>query len=215
MPHHEPLLKAQLSELRPTQMTVGHAEVVTKRAQWARLKPRERERQLAAHWFPAVKGPKRRYYIVDHHHLGLALQEEGVDAVWLMQLADLSELDGEVFWRTMEFHRWAHPFDHKGRRRGYDAIPASIDALRDDPYRSLAGCVRSAGGYAKDTHPYAEFLWADFFRPLIDMAEIQPSRRGQLAPGVVARALALAGGEPARYLPGWAGPSAVAGGGPR
>jgi hypothetical protein len=210
MTHHEPLLKASLSDLRPTQMTVGRAEVVTKRALWASMKPRERERQLAAHWFPAVKGPKQRYYIVDHHHLGLALQQEGVATVWVMQLADLSELGGEVFWRMMEFHRWAHPFDHKGKRRGYDAIPSSIDGLRDDPYRSLAGSVRTAGGYAKDTHPYAEFLWADFFRPLVSVAEIQPTRRGHLEPGIVARAVTLAGGEAARYLPGWAGPIADA-----
>ena len=112
---------------------------------------------------------------------------------------------GEVFWRMMEFHRWAHPFDHKGKRRGYDAIPESIDGLRDDPYRSLAGCVRNAGGYAKDTQPYAEFLWADFFRSRIELAEIQPSRKGHLVPDVVARSVAMASGEAARYLPGWAG----------
>jgi len=158
MGYHEPLLKAELDDLRPTQITVGHAEVVIKRAQWAAMKTKERERQLAAHCFPAVKGPKGRFYIVDHHHLGLALREEGLDTVWVMQLADLSEVEGEVFWRMMEFHRWAHPFDHKGKRRGYEAIPESIDGLRDDPYRSLAGCVRNAGGYAKDTQPYAEFL---------------------------------------------------------
>ena len=205
MAYHEPLLKARLAELRPTQITVGHAEVVIKRAQWAAMKPKERMRQLAAHCFPAVKGPKGRFYIVDHHHLGLALREEGIDTVWLMQLADLSEVEGDVFWRMMEFHRWAHPFDHKGKRRGYDAIPESIDGLRDDPYRSLAGCVRSAGGYAKDTQPYAEFLWADFFRSRIELAEIQPSRKGHLVPDVVARSVAMASGEAARYLPGWAG----------
>jgi len=207
MTHHEPLIQARLSKLRPTQITVGRVEVATKRAQWAGLKGKERDRQLAAHWFPAVKGPDECHYIVDHHHLGLALQEEAVHTVWLMQLADLSELERDVFWRMMEFHRWVHPFDHKGRRRGYDAIPVSIDGLRDDPYRSLAGRVRDAGGYAKDTEPYAEFLWADFFRPRIDAAEIRSSAKGNLAPDLVARAVALATGAAARYLPGWTGAS--------
>ncbi|MBV9891776.1 MAG: chromosome partitioning protein ParB [Rhizobacter sp.] len=206
MSYREPLLKVDLADLRPTQITVGYAEVVIKRAQWAAMKTKERERQLAAHCFPAVKGPQDRFYIVDHHHLGQALREEGLKRVWVMQLADLSQVEGELFWRTMEFHRWTHPFDHKGKRRGYDAIPASIDDLRDDPYRSLAGCVRGAGGYAKDTQPYAEFLWADFFRSRIEVSELQPSREGHLVPEVVHEAVAMATGQAARYLPGWSGP---------
>ena len=28
--------------------------------------------------------------------------------------------------------------------------------------------MRIAGGYAKDTAPFSEFLWADFFRPRVD-----------------------------------------------
>ena len=79
--------------------------------------------------------------------------------------------------------------------------------MRDDPYRSLAGCVRNAGGYAKDTQPYAEFLWADFFRSRIAVAEIQASRKGHLVPEVVTRAVEIASDDAARYLPGWAGPA--------
>ena len=36
--------------------------------------------------------------------------------------------------------------------------------LVDDPFRSLAGELRRVGGYAKDTTPFSEFLWADFLR---------------------------------------------------
>jgi hypothetical protein len=43
-------------------------------------------------------------------------------------------------------------------------IPKSIKGLDDDPFRSLAGELRSAGGFAKDTTPFSEFLWADFLR---------------------------------------------------
>ena len=43
-------------------------------------------------------------------------------------------------------------------------IPKSIDALIDDPFRSLAGGLRRVGGFAKDTTPFSEFLWADFLR---------------------------------------------------
>jgi hypothetical protein len=207
MPSHEPLIECALSALRPTQMTVGMAEVAAKRFHWSTLKRAARARLLAAHWFPAIKGPKDRYYIVDHHHLAVALGEERVKRVWVMQLADLSSVSGAPFWQTMEFHRWSHPYDRNGKRSDYGEMPSSIDGLRDDPYRSLAGSVRNAGGYAKDTEPYAEFLWAEFFRARIDRRALRHSADGTLTAAVVSRAAAMAHGDAARYLPGWSGTS--------
>ena len=126
-----------------------------------------------------------------------------------MQLGDLSGVDGMPFWQTMEFHRWSHPYDRNGKRCDYGDIPASIDDLRDDPYRSLAGSVRNAGGFAKDAVPYAEFLWAEFYRSRIDKRELKHSAEGELASSMLLRAVALAHGDAARYLPGWSGPSAT------
>lgn len=204
------LIPVDLDDLRPTQITVGGAEVATKRAQWTQLKRKERERTLEAHWFPAVRGPGGHHFIVDHHHLGRALHEESVRRVWVMQLDDLSDVKGEQFWRLMEFHRWAHPFDEKGRRRAFAAIPQSVSKLRDDPYRSLAGFVRKAGGYAKDAAPYAEFLWADHFRPLVPVKKLQPSATEVLPQASIDEAVALARLPAARCLPGWTGVTAPA-----
>jgi len=198
------LIRVPLLELRPTQLTVGLAEVRLKREHWAQLKPKERKKLLDSHWFPAVRGPGGKHYIVDHHHLGLALHEEGVTEVWVTSLADLSELQGETFWRVMEFHRWAHPFDQRGERRDYSRIPDQVSELRDDPYRSLAGFVREAGGYAKDEEPYTEFLWADYFRARIPVRNL--AGKGEpLAAAALARAVELARSPEARYLPGWHG----------
>ncbi len=205
--HQQHLVRVALADLHPTQITVGAAEVAVKRQQWAGLKRKARKHALAAHWFPAVKGPDGRYFIVDHHHLGLALHEEDVDTVWVMQLDDLSTVRGEAFWRVMEFHRWAHPYNEKGQRQGYDAIPSQVQKLRDDPYRSLAGFVREAGGYAKDAAPFAEFLWADFFRPLIPRKRLEKSVGQALPVEALQQAVALARGPAARYLPGWTGVS--------
>lgn len=204
------LIPVDLDDLRPTQITVGGAEVATKRAQWTQLKRKERERTLEAHWFPAVRGPGGHHFIVDHHHLGRALHEESVRRVWVMQLDDLSDVRGEQFWRLMEFHRWAHPFDEKGRRRAFAVIPQSVSKLRDDPYRSLAGFVRKAGGYAKDAAPYAEFLWADHFRPLVPVKKLQPSATEVLPQASIDKAVALARLPAARCLPGWTGVTATA-----
>ncbi len=203
------LVQVPLDTLHPTQMTVGASEVAAKRAQWDHLKPKERKRTLASHWFPAVRGPGGRFYIVDHHHLGQALVQEAVPEVWVMQLADFSETDLGMFWRLLEFHHWAHPYDERGKRCDWDAMPGHLGELRDDPYRSLAGAVRKAGGYAKDAAPFVEFLWADFFRTRFARKALRAGKDDCTLPAqALHEALGLAHGAEARYLPGWAGATA-------
>jgi hypothetical protein len=199
-PTHHHFVEAGLLDLRPTQMTAGFAEVALKRREWVGLSKKERKQLLQSHWFPSVLGPRGRSYIVDHHHLGLALHEEGVARVKLMVLEDLSYLAPTVFWRVMEQRNWVHPFDATGKRQPYGELPASITELKDDPYRSLAGMLRTAGGFAKDTSPFAEFLWADYLRPHITGAQIRKSIAVALR-----EAQGLAKSPLARYLPGWSG----------
>ena len=197
---HPHFVEADLLALRPTQMTAGFAEVALKRRDWAGLSKKDRKRLLESHWFPAVLGPRGRNFIVDHHHLGLALHEEGVERVKLMVLDDLSYLAPTIFWRVMEQRAWVHPFDDKGARRAYVDIPTCLTELRDDPYRSLAGMLRTAGGYAKDASPFAEFLWADYLRPHVTRAQIRKDLALALR-----EAQGLAKSPLARYLPGWSG----------
>jgi hypothetical protein len=132
--------------------------------------------------------------------LGLALIEEGVRKVWVSLQDDLSWLSVPVFWRTMEFRAWAHPFDENGRRRDFSDIPARLTQLRDDPYRTLANRVQEAGGFAKSVLPFAEFPWADFLRTRIGLAA---ARRG--SPLALRTGVRLARSAAARYLPGWSG----------
>jgi hypothetical protein len=74
--------------------------------------------------------------------------------------------------------------------------------LLDDPYCSLAGELRRLGGFAKDTTPYSEFLWADFLRRRIKQRLVETDFARALE-----TALKLAKGKEAEYLPGWCGPS--------
>ncbi len=202
MPRARPqLISARLEKLHPTQLTVGLAEVADKRQEWKKLKRKERAAALDNHWFPSVLGPEGVYYIVDHHHFGLALIEEEVKKASLLVLKDLSFVDTVTFWNVMNFNQWAHPYDGRGVRRTFEAIPKSIADLQDDPYRSLAGRLRRAGGYAKDATPYSEFLWADFFRSRIASDQIN-----DLSPKLQTKAMNLARSQEARYLPGWVGP---------
>jgi hypothetical protein len=193
------LLSISPGKLRPTQVTVGKAEVAAKREEWRELTKKKRKELLAAHWFPGVIGPDSEVYIVDHHHLGLALFEEQVKNVPVIVQRDFSWLEPDVFWRTMEFNRWAHPYDRQGNRVDYKAIPTRLTGMTDDPYRTLAARVRMAGGYSKDATPYAEFLWADFYRRRPRFSVSGASAK------LLQRALLLAHSHEAAYLPGWSG----------
>ena len=200
MSTHQHLIEVDVASLRPTQVTVGIAEVARKRAEWHELGRKDRAKRLKQQWFPSVLGPKGRYYITDHHHLGLALLEEGIESAWVTVQRDYSWLEVDRFWRVMDFHQLTHPYDEKGNRLDFSAIPKDITQLRNDSYRSLAGFVREAGGYSKDTAPFSEFLWADFFRPQISVDLINKSPKQ-----AVEQAIGLARSSEARYLPGWTG----------
>jgi hypothetical protein len=199
----EPLLMTvAITDLRPTQITVGMREVTSKRKHWREIGVRKGKKFLRQHVIPVVVGPKRQHYVVDHHHLARALHEEGVSEVAVTTIANLSKLDGDVFWVVMDNHSWLHPFDDKGRRCPYGEIPKSITHMVDDPFRSLAGELRRAGGYAKDTTPFSEFLWADFLRRRLKRKTVE--RDFERA---VEKALELSKSLDADYLPGWCGPA--------
>lgn len=197
----EPILHpVAIEDLRPTQITVGMLEVHRKREQW-RDRPRDAAGDfLGAHMIPAVIGYDGKPWIVDHHHLVLALHLEGVEKVMISVLARLDHLAKRRFLTFMDAHNWLHSYDEDGRRRDWQDLPRHIGKLTDDPYRSLAGEVRRAGGYAKSPMPYAEFLWADFLRDRIRRKLI-----GTRFARATDRGLELARSKAASHLPGWAG----------
>jgi hypothetical protein len=197
----EPLLTpVPIADLRPTQITVGMREVDAKRKQWKAKAKGKAEEFLGKHLIPVILGPKDRHYVIDHHHLARALHEEGVSGVLITVVANLTKLDRDAFWFNLDNRGWTHPFDDQGRRRDYTDIPKSISELVDDPFRSLAGELRLAGGYAKDTTPFSEFLWADFLRRRIKRKAVEQDFDETLH-----EALSLAKSEEAGYLPGWVG----------
>jgi len=202
MQDREPLLfPVAIADLRPTQITVGYREVERKRQSWRERADRDGPEYLGRHMIPVVVGPKQRLWMIDNHHLALALHEEGVEKVLVRPIADLSGLKPAQFDTFMDNRNWLHPFDVDGHRRPLDELPKHVKKLTDDPYRSLAGELRRAGGYAKEDTPYSEFLWADFLRH-----RIKPKLVAHHFETAVQKALALANSSAARYLPGWAGP---------
>ena len=204
MTRHEVVLKpVALRDLRPTQVTLGMREVVEKRRQWKKLEG-DTEAFFSRHVLPTVLGPKKRHYLIDHHHLARAMLEEGVDEVMVSVEADLSALGDYSFWVFLDDRSWCHAYDGEGRRRDFDAIPKSLAKMKDDPYRSLAGELRRAGGFAKEVTPFSEFLWADFLRN-----RIKPDAVTRDFADALVRALTLAKSDEADYLPGWCGPDPI------
>jgi hypothetical protein len=188
-------------DLRPTQMTVGMREVKEKRKRF-REKGKKQGDMIGKHMIPVVRGPDKRYYVVDHHHLARALHDEGIEHILVTVIGDLTMVERDAFWSVMDNKRWVYPYDVKGERRSFKDLPKSIKDLKDDPYRSLAGELRRAGGFAKDTTPFSEFLWADFLRRRIERKIVEDHFSKALE-----KALALGRSHDAIYLPGWCGPA--------
>jgi len=191
--------RVPLADLRPTQMAVGMRAVEAKRRKIERRAEsmRKLRRYLEKRPVPAVLGPDDDFYIIDHHHLSLALWRSDVDNVLVRIVADLSDMPRATFLSAMASFGWLHPFDTQGRRISPARLPASLDKLRSDRYRDLAWSVRRAGGFVKTHVPFAEFAWANFFRERLSLSAV--ARDFELAHE---RAMRLARSPDARHLPG-------------
>jgi hypothetical protein len=116
-------------------------------------------------------------------------------------VVDLRTLSKDEFWVYLDNRSWVHPYDAAGKRKDFADIPKKISGLKDDPFRSVAGELRRMGGFAKDTTPFSEFLWADFMR-----RRLKPSMVEDDFEAAIEQAMKLAKSEQASYLPGWCGP---------
>lgn len=190
----------RITALHPTQITVGMHEVELKTVEvQAHLKKHDPAQWLGLHQVPGVIGPKGVFYLIDHHHLCLSLLRCGQDQVMTRIEADLSHIDEGRFWNFLDARGWSHPCDETGRRRRFEKIPHKVIKLVDDRYRSLAGLVRNAGGYAKNDAPFSEFLWADYFRTVPGLNNW--SKWDELT----RIGVHYARHKNAKYLPGWCG----------
>lgn len=159
-----------MRDLRPTQGSVGMRAVAAKqqRIEVRKADPERLAAFLNRRVIPAVRGPAQQLYIVDHHHLSLALIRSGIERAFVTVLKDLSGCSGSTFWDHMAHEGFAYPYDEKGEPIPARALPSTMRALRADGYRDLAWSVREAGGYEKSWIKYSEFKWANFFRTSID-----------------------------------------------
>jgi hypothetical protein len=196
------LKKVPLEDLRPTQITVGFKEVEAKRKSWAKLDQADRKEAINEEFFPAVRGPGKKYFILDRHHAALALSHEKAECVQVGLVRDLSVLSTAAFWVFLDHYSWMHCYDSKGKRRRLDEVPKRFEDMEDDPYRSLAGDLRDRGGYSKVDLPFLEFLWANHLRQQVPQRLLEKDPKKALD-----KALKLACSKECSFMPGWCGKS--------
>lgn len=192
--------ESSLRKLHPTQLTVGLIVVKDKKTHLAALSPKDRNEFMREHAMPAVIGPGGRLYITDHHHLGRAALDAGLETAFFQIQDDLSGCSPGDFWKQMQKNHWVHPLDENGVRHYCTRIPDELGGLVDDVYRSIAGYVRDAGGYDKVPEAFAEFVWADFFRRAIPIELVRENFTE-----AVAQATPLAKSRYAKSMPGFNG----------
>jgi hypothetical protein len=191
-----------LDALRPTQGAVGMRAVAAKRRKVERRADCDKAitRYLEKRPIPAVRGPGNGYYIIDHHHLSMALHQSEVTEAFVRVVGDLSRLPRADFWRRMAARGCLHPFNQYGERIHPSALPSAISHLKRDTYRDLAWSIREAGGFVKSDLPYAEFRWAQFFR-----SRIPPTSVLRDFEHAHDRGMMLARSEAASHLSGFVG----------
>jgi hypothetical protein len=224
--------KLRVKDLSPTQFALGKAEVAVRTGRMRKKfnkDPANLHDYLRVRPVPVVVRAKK-FYLVDHHHLVCALyhalhETRGKDiCVYVKVMANASTLEEVYFWKTMHEHNWVYLFDRAGGGpRQPQTLPAHIEDLDFNPYRSLAWIVRERHGYIKTNAPFAEFKWANFFRTrilldqdilagkhTIDDFAFEVDEHGRLeltddGTEVIEEALILTASEEARGLPGFRG----------
>lgn len=197
-----------LLSLKPTQFSMGVAEIERKVEELEKLGRKGIKQRLRENPIPVVISPHEHLYIIDHHHALYSYWCVGITKVPVKVLHDFSKsrLSFLEFWKEMAERNWAHLFDQFGDGpRSPLYLANDIRGLGDDPYRSLAWMVREQGGYEKSEEPFSEFRWASFFRE--HKLLHQEGRRALL--GCIKPAVKLARSPAARGMPGYLGRSAL------
>ncbi|WP_354686128.1 ParB/Srx family N-terminal domain-containing protein [Cupriavidus necator] len=200
---------AELTRLRPTQLTLGYIYVEHKKEVTQRhADPGDDaalRRFLRRHRLKTIAGPGGDLYIIDHHHWARAWLELGYEWAPVRVLHDFSHLSASAFWKRMRRLGHAHPYDEHGKRLGPKALPPTVMGMRDDPYRSLAAFAREAGAYRKPGSAYGDFCWAGFLRNRVQQDLGSVAGFGL----ALAESIKLARSPKARRLPGYCGPALV------
>ena len=206
----------ELSDLHPTQTSVGMAEVRIKAEKLRDELQRRGEPNFLKYLLkhdkeePVIIGPDGVFYITDHHHLARALYDLGESHTYCIIVDNLSDERVDEFWKRMENNNEVYLKDQNGKVITPNELPTSIKDLSNDPFRSLAGAVRESCGFEKgdkssSSEDYLEFQWADYLRAHWGQADISMKDIDTNFDNAIDAALHLAAQKDAASLPGYTG----------
>jgi len=206
----------KLSDLHPTQASVGMAEVRIKAGKLKDEIQRQSEHDFLKYLVkhnkeePVIVGPGGIFYITDHHHLARALYEIGAYTTYCIIVDNLSDAKAEDFWKHLKVNNEVYLEDQNGTPIKPNDLPTSVKNLKNDPFRSLAGAVRESCGFKKgdtssSSQDYLEFQWADYLRAHWGPTGLATSDIDREFDSATNAALHLAVETAAASLPGYTG----------
>lgn len=189
-----------IDTLRPTQFSYGRKEVEYRAKKMKRMSRAELQHYKERKVGEVIIGPKNKVYLIDGHHMAAALDRIGKKRMLVRVKTSLRSLNKKKFVRRMVNKPWVWLYNHKGEKVRFVDLPRSIRDLEDDPYRSLAWLVEDRGGFDDVKVPFAEFMWARFYR-----SKLEEKRVKSLSERVIFDAIELSHSFEARHLPGYKG----------
>ena len=190
----------KIQSLHPTQFAVGYREIDRRTEKVIEKDDKKLLVYMKHHAAKIVVGPNGEPYIIDSHHMVCVIERTGKSkTIYAVVEANLSNLPVDSFWNEMVKRKWVYLYDENGNGPlDPKLLPRTIKDLKDDPFRSLAWEVRERGGFKKTDDPFAEFLWADFFRKKIPVNGANENMNQ-----LINEAIKLCHNESASKLPGY------------
>jgi len=168
-----------ISDLRPTQFNFGqdYVNILFKKAT---NNPQKIKNLYCDKLFDIVVGPnsEKGFFVIDGHHRLVLANELYKNKNYKINLLfkvkknyilEKPKISKKEFWIDMKNNNLVYLKD-KGKIRNFNELPATLNNLTNDPYRSLVGFIaddRSKFCFDKNLESfanYAEFYWADYFR---------------------------------------------------
>lgn len=184
-----------IESAHPTQSAVGELQVAGEIATI-------RQQQDLVAWqkkkvIPVVISPEGEFYLTDRHHTSHGLWKAGERTLVVKVIERLK--DPATFWPDMQAHHWVYLYDERGALVSPTQLPRTIAAMRDDPYRSLAGFARNRGYFIGTDAYFMEFEWARYFGQAMDWQPLSECNMER----ALEKAKILACKPDARALPGY------------
>lgn len=198
------LMEVALADLQPTQLCVGLAEVRSRREDFRGENRDQRRGYLKEKPVPLVRSGNGALWMVDRHHRLRALIElDPAATTFGYVVLQLSVNHRDEVLEALHQRGWLYLFDGRGRGPLAPAVlPRRLEALEDDPYRSLVWKLKRERVIAPaPLIPFHEFRWGAWLRS----RRLPPFSSERLEPALPA-ARALARSSSAAQLAGWQGP---------